>query len=440
MKRTVVTLLVMAFALSGTARAKSFGTGSIIIPMDVDYQDSGMFKAYGLVYELLRNDVPIYWVIKQGKTFGSADFTTDAVDFKDSQTVITDHGYRGGPWVIDSADVNDTVKAIIVAWQAVHVTTVHVTTKDFEGDIGRKLVAAPTIAMHADGNQAIARSYMVAAHIPDSTLDPTWPDSSPDMLTPAEIAGTVGVERDGALFSSNGRPRYCQLMTMHWGVGDAEKNPEVVAEVKEFLGFPTHFFAECQAVNAFENIGFFLTFNGFEIGKEQNKVKFVNADSPFAQIDGIVIDVDGIGAWDYLKGGSEPSYDLPNGDSYRIGGITMITKFDTSEGNGDVWMTGYLNGTCAPTEEDCGSLGKVSYLGGHQYDVKLPISDNPKSQGTRLFLNSLFEAPCATDKGQPFFAFTKSADPPTAEGNVTYHILVQNNGLSTATDVEVRDP
>src|SRR6185436_1921902 len=28
---------------------------------------------------------------------------------------------------------------------------------------------------------------------------------------------------------------------------------EVVAEVREFLAFPTHFFAECQAVDAYEN-------------------------------------------------------------------------------------------------------------------------------------------------------------------------------------------
>ena len=63
---------------------------------------------------------------------------------------------------------------------------------------------------------------------------------------------------------------------MHWGVNEREtvkcaggncpatqagctgqaftyNGHEVVAEVREFLKSPVHFFAECQAVNAYEN-------------------------------------------------------------------------------------------------------------------------------------------------------------------------------------------
>ncbi len=47
------------------------------------------------------------------------------------------------------------------------------------------------------------------------------------------------------------------------------------------------------------------------------------------------------------------------------------------------------------------SKGKVSYLGGHKYGVSLPISSNPGTQGTRYFLNSLFEAPCTSTNGLP---------------------------------------
>ena len=55
-------------------------------------------------------------------------------------------------------------------------------------------------------------------------------------------------------------------MSMHWNVTSAQATPEVVAETREFLKNPVHFFAECQAVNAFENLvpyGHFLTPNGF---------------------------------------------------------------------------------------------------------------------------------------------------------------------------------
>ena len=45
------------------AGAADFAAGSLIVPMDVDYQDMGMLRAYGLVYELLRQNVPVRWVI-----------------------------------------------------------------------------------------------------------------------------------------------------------------------------------------------------------------------------------------------------------------------------------------------------------------------------------------------------------------------------------------
>ena len=63
-------------------------------------------------------------------------------------------------------------------------------------------------------------------------------------------------------------------------------------------------------------------------------------------------------------------------------------------------MTGFIDGKCPAAVQKCNGAGKVSYLGGHRYVTKLPISENDDTQGTRLFLNSLFEAPCAVmDEG-----------------------------------------
>jgi hypothetical protein len=96
-------------------------------------------------------------------------------------------------------------------------------------------------------------------------------------------------------------------------------------------------------------------------------------------------------------GGSEPAYSLPAGDSYFVSDTVIITAAGTPEGESDVWMTGFRDGLCTPDEHECPGSGKVSYLGGHRYDVALPISTHPTTQGTRLFLNSLFEAPCALE-------------------------------------------
>jgi uncharacterized repeat protein (TIGR01451 family) len=216
-------------------------------------------------------------------------------------------------------------------------------------------------------------------------------------------------------------------------VNDARNNPEVVAEVREFLKNPTHFFAECQAVNAYENDlvnGLFLTPNGFLIGiKPGQNVDFYNDDSPFAQLDGVFESV----------GGSEPSYTLPPGDSYKAGGIVMITQAGTPEGVNDVWMTGYLDGICPPQSEFCGTLGKVSYLGGHEYDVKLPISTNPKTNGTRLFLNSLFEAQCATQAGLPYVLVSKSAPATVTIPTITFSINYSNFGPGIALGAVLTD-
>lgn len=432
MKKTVLSAIAAALALSGSAaQAATFEPGTLIIPMDTTYQDMGMLKAYGLVYELLRQGVTVNWVIRKDKAFGEADFSASASDHQ-TGAAIQGYGYRGGPWVVAAADAAKALP-IVDAWQAKNTTVVHVATAQFSGDVSRQLVVAPTIAMFADGNQNIARGYVTAAGIPDSTLDLAWPDTSPDMLDPVEVAGPTNTNHhDGKLFDADGDPVYCQLMSMHWAVKDARATPEVVAEVRSFLTHPTHFFAECQAVNAYENDltnGLFLTKTGFVIDKQPTLVDFYNPNSTFGQIDGTFQTV----------GGSEPSYSIPpDGGAYKAGGIVMVTAKGTPEGFQDVWMTGYLDGVCPPDSDVCGSLGKVSYLGGHSYSTTVPISKNPDTQGTRLFLNSLFEAQCATASGLPKLLLSEEAPAFTSDPNITLLFLFSNGGSTVALDAALK--
>ena len=56
----------------------NFPAGSWIIPMDEPYQHEvgqGLFEAYGYVYELLANNVTVYWMINDQKT------SNDQIDF-----------------------------------------------------------------------------------------------------------------------------------------------------------------------------------------------------------------------------------------------------------------------------------------------------------------------------------------------------------------------
>ncbi len=426
-----VGIAASVLAWSPTTSADDFASGSYIIPMDLDYQDDGMLRAYGLVYDLLRAGVPVRWVIRDGKGYGESDCTATSIDVA-TGAPIGEHDYRGGPFVVDAVDAPEAAD-VIAAWQMTYPeTTVHETTELFSADVSRYLVVAPTIAMVADGNEDIARGYMQAAAIPDSTLSLDWADDSPDMLDIDELMGPTDVNHtDGALFDEDGHPVYCQLMSMHWGIGDGEDNPEVVAEVRAYLNNPVHFFAECQAVNAFENNvhGLFLTPNGFEIGDRPDVVDYHHMDSPFGQLDGVYQTV----------GGSEPAYSLPPGDMYKAGDITMITEAGTPEGVNDVWMTGFLDGACPPDQHECGTVGKVSYLGGHEYDTAMPVSANEEAHGVRMFLNSLFEAPCATVEGLPAVAVAVDGPAQTEVPTVTLSVTYANTDFATALDAVIID-
>jgi uncharacterized repeat protein (TIGR01451 family) len=439
-----------AMAVPQTASADTtFAAGSLIVPMDTDYQDAGMLTAFGLLDKLLRAGVTVNWVIDSGKvctvtgmtnkitsyTCSPNDMTASATDFKNG-AVITNHGYRGGPFVID-ASLASQASPIITAWQTANsgvntFTAVHVATAQFTAPVARVLTAAPRIAVLNDTNQSIAFGYLNAALIPDEK-GLAWSNTSVDLLADTAVAG-------GALFASSGQPAFCEIMTMHWGVNSTDI-PGVTAQMDKFLQFPVHVNAECQAVNAIEGDPSpdggtggrenFVTTSGFQwpAPAQPNYVQFSNSSLPFAQMDGPF----------QTTGGSEPSYALAAGSSYYNQDIVMIRGAGMGFGLQDVWMTGYAHGACDIYEQGCNGIGKVSYLGGHQYQSTTPITKNPQSQGARLFLNSLYEAGCVTAEGQPSIVLKKSGPTATANATVTYLIAYNNTGAGPGLNAVLTD-
>lgn len=548
-RSTTLAALVASAALMlptiAQADERDFAAGSLIIPMDMSYQDTGMFQAYGLLFQLLRQGVPVSWVIDPNKTWHAADcdaaadncawdcmeegsgvkcsYPTASPDFFAGATVvhdsdgamspgdtITSHGYRGGPFVIDSVDAG-AARIIIDEWNDTnstqpwsvrtifHKVSVHEASAGFTGFVRKEMIAAPSIAVFSDGNEELATAYLRAAGIYQSSgdefpagkcgADNCGPGTdNPDMLTVPSIMGDMGTceapnydHRNGSLFNEDGLPAFCQIMSMHWDVGlretvecdgggcpntQAECNGEtftyhgheVVAEVRKFLEYPVHFFAECQAVNAYENTtpnpnwpyldddardGHFLTTEGTPppcpcthadftcvvggcdgadccLTADNKKRKtdigagFLVADKPdsatiqilhpevaYNQLDGAF----------GTTGGSEPAYNLSAylGTEYKNGrDVTFITG-PNGPGDQDIWMTGYVDGECDILGDDDVQItgagdcngGKVSYLGGHKYVPSAPMSSSDQNHGARLFLNALFEADCVTSVGQP---------------------------------------
>jgi len=121
---------------------------------------------------------------------------------------------------------------------------VHEAAEAFTGDVRKEMVAAPTIAVFSDGNEDIATSYIRAAGIPQSNgaefpaakCAPTncGPGTAnPDMLTVPSIMGDMGTcsspntdHKNGGLFTVDGVPAYCQIMSMHWDVANDRERVE----------------------------------------------------------------------------------------------------------------------------------------------------------------------------------------------------------------------
>jgi uncharacterized repeat protein (TIGR01451 family) len=469
-----VGLITVVSVSTPAAAQEAFPSGSLIVPMDIDHQDTGMLRAFGLVYKLLLSDVPVAWCIMPGKSLytgaaknptnaaNAVDFTAGARDVR-TGAALGMIGYRGGPFVVDAAYRTQAL-AIVSAWNTgqANIVNVHEATAAFNAFVDRVLVNAPNIGVNADGNEAIAYGYMNAAGIPDSA-GRTWSGTSADVMTPEEIAGPTNTDqRDGALWGASRLPHYCQLMSMHWSVSRDAISNESIAEMSEYLlNYPVHLFAECQAVNQLEDApaGHFVsTDNGTgtptkSVACDTNTVpnnglcakkptptlplEFLNSHLPFAQLDGPFKTV----------GGSEPAYGLAPGSSYYDQGIVMIREQNVAggvNGKSDLWMTGYANfagSICTIGESGtiCRSRGKVSYLGGHQYSIKVPISANGDSQGTRLFLNSLFEAECVTARGAANVAVTARAPAFTATPIVTFSLDWNNVGAGVAVAARLTD-
>lgn len=409
---------------------QTFGTGSLIIPMDTaaNGQDAGMLRAYGLVYELLRSGVPVKWVIDPSKASNGTDFATsigvNVQDFRTNATVLP-RNYVGGPFIIDSANFAAALP-VIAAWQATpgDATTVHrITGGSITVDVSRELFAAPRIAIVKDGTEAIAFNNLNATGIRDSQGS-VWTALSPDLLTEAAIAGPSSViHNDGALIhQSNGLPRYSYLTAMHYLTTPA--SPEVVAETRSWLnGGPlVHAFMQCEAARLFENSGTFLTTNGItDDGAPAATVANRVPSDPLTQI---------VGSFD-VDSGAVDSIGLNPGSNFKIGVTTLINDGSSPLTSRITMLAGRLDGA--------NSNGRVTYLAGHDYSTALPVSTNPQTNGVRLMMNTIFATDAASSASADTLTVTKAAPTSANTTTIPYTINYTANGLRPAENILITD-
>jgi hypothetical protein len=216
---------------------KTFAKGSFIIPMDVCYQyqtddvrssyapssscppvtsgsqtDPGdVIKAYGLVYQLIRNGVPVYWIIENKTSLTSPDLTIQfnggfpvyKYDWTGAPPSVAPHvdanhtiSYLGGPFVVDGSDVERAggAKEILQKYKSTFRPTastgvnVHVSSVAFSARVGKMLAGGwsaggaipPKLALLNIGSSGAGSSknseVVIAGYLQRAGLDIPEPD------------------------------------------------------------------------------------------------------------------------------------------------------------------------------------------------------------------------------------------------------------------------
>ncbi|MGE5521398.1 MAG: hypothetical protein ACM3VS_15850, partial [Candidatus Dadabacteria bacterium] len=165
LRTTLLFILAGLLIISTKAQSQSITlpTGSFIVDMSahaLEKGSAGGLKQYGLVYDLIKNyNVPVYWVIGQGKQKDGVDFSYNGVD------------YKGGTFVIDKKYITSTADSIITVWRKTSVTGGKglvqgvYTTSSLPLNVTYILKAVPTWTLD-DQNGVIAQGFFANAGIP----------------------------------------------------------------------------------------------------------------------------------------------------------------------------------------------------------------------------------------------------------------------------------
>jgi uncharacterized repeat protein (TIGR01451 family) len=377
---------------------------SLIIPMDTTYQDLGMFKAYGLVYRLLSNGIPVMWAIRPGKPYDGTDFTASAVDFQ-TNTPVVNHAYSGGPFIIDAAFAA-AAAPIVTAWQGSNTTTVHRVTGPFTADVWAAPFRPPRIAVEQT-NASIVLAYLNAAGIPDSTGNP-WTSASPDILDPTQIANGALLENPSGLCKRN---KYDIFISPHTS-DSTWTNPGAIAALDKFVQTGGFVHSMCHSISAIENVFFFLTTTGIPTFGNKGVTGTFTVDIP----DYGVTQAVSTNNPQPLPGGSEQTWEHNQpGLTYRPGTRVMAHFLDNNGVQYDFMVSGvYKGGTGA---------GVVTYEGGHSYSVSLPYSNNVEAPYVRFVLDDVIMS-----VSLPHIVVDITPNPTSAGVPTTFTATVSNNG------------
>lgn len=361
-------------------------SGSYVIPMDNVRQGNAggttfNKRAYGLANALLQAGVPLKWAIKKGKAKDGVDFTVNANKIGTGVgggTTSGSQAFSGGPFIVYPGYETQALSIITSFNNYISGTAndvvVYQTTSLATVDVRYTLTHKPKIAVGSD-NSSIHTDIFESALIPgdSGTAAPPGVPDTYKVYTDTDIAAGTCVT----------------LVTQ-----PHTDSPAAINLIKAFVQAGGNFFAQCRAVNTYENVtpyGQYQTNLGYLVDNlNSSNILYPNPDMPMNQF---------IGQMDGTEGGSERDWRLAAGSSFINSTFPIVTNNpDTS-----------LFIATVSKQYSAGPGGMTFYLGSHEYDGTVLSGINAQ----RMLLNAVFQPPtrptaCGIDLGFPLVSGYKS--------------------------------
>jgi uncharacterized repeat protein (TIGR01451 family) len=394
------------------SNVKTIPAGSLIIAMDTTLQyRPGYFnmKAYGLVSNLLENEIPVMWAIRKGKTRSTLatqiDFTVNNTRvFPDTGTATT-NSFNSGPFIIDTAWASKALPIITAYGNGVNV---YRTNNNVDADIRYTLTFKPRVCLlNLGGYDTINVKMMQEAGIPSAQYTLRTPSNQ--------------------IFNSNNQ--YSLLSEQHYVGTDTARINSVLRYLTINGG---NMVASCATIGSFENSAYIMTTAGIDsVGSGISGVSYFNIDLPNAQFHGNLITPNG-----------EYRYWQPkSGSIFRTSSAYQVVR--SSGGTGFYLVTG-------TKLQPLGSTGGVlTFLSGHSFYMETSpgsINETARINGRRIYMDHLFIPPGDSIAANLDFttdvAIALQPQPGFAVKNESFklYVIASNIGYGRAKNVVVNAP
>lgn len=388
-----------------TANSKNIKAGALIIAMDTINQKnvSGYYnlKSYGLVNEILQNEIPVMWIIKNSKSKNAADFTASATRvFPDTGSSVSTPFYSG-PFVIDTPYVAAALPIIKAYGNGVKVFRLEVNTNM---NVRYNLTHKPKVLLLNTGgyDTITVKVFQEAGFNPNSYYMNPAPGAILDPTAP-----------------------YTMISETHVDVLDSVRASKIRQYVETYGG---NFVANCVSLGRFENKMYALTTGGVDSAAaftSPGSFLYPVTDQGISQFHGIL--------------------SVPHGE-YKIWKPKPSSTFRSTAYqvvNNATWNV-VTAGKLKPNAEKGGNL---LYLAGHDWFFWTVNGyyENAKINGRRIFLNSAFLPASDSIMAGDFRTDLKTLivpQPGFAVKTESYKILVivKNYGPGRAKNVTVNAP